>query len=122
MLGRTLVTKQTGPSGMQVNRVYIEDGADIARELYLAILVDRQTSRISFVVSTEGGMDIEEVAHSTPDKILTLSVDPATGYQAYHGRRIASGRVSATSSMSMPPSVEKRTRGLRDATSRRIAA
>jgi succinyl-CoA synthetase beta subunit len=89
MLGRTLVTKQTGPTGKQVNRVYIEDGAGIARELYLALLVDRQTSRISFVASTKGGMDIEEVAHSTPDKILTFSVDPATGYQPFHGRRIA---------------------------------
>ncbi|TNC73035.1 ADP-forming succinate--CoA ligase subunit beta [Rubellimicrobium roseum] len=89
MLGRTLVTIQTGEAGKQVNRVYIEDGADIARELYLAILVDRGTSRISFVCSTEGGMDIEEVAHSTPEKILTLTIDPATGYQPYHGRRIA---------------------------------
>ena len=89
MLGRTLVTNQTGPAGKTVNRVYIEDGAEIATELYLAILVDRQTSRISFVCSTEGGMDIEQVAHDTPDKILTFSVDPATGYQAFHGRRIA---------------------------------
>jgi succinyl-CoA synthetase beta subunit len=89
MLGRTLVTKQTGPSGKQVNRVYIEDGAGISRELYLALLVDRQTSRVSFVASTEGGMDIEEVAHATPEKILTFSVDPATGYQPFHGRRIA---------------------------------
>ncbi|MBP1805339.1 ADP-forming succinate--CoA ligase subunit beta [Rubellimicrobium aerolatum] len=89
MLGRTLVTIQTGESGKQVNRVYIEDGADIARELYLALLVDRSTSRISFVCSTEGGMDIEEVAHSTPEKILTLTIDPATGYQPFHGRRIA---------------------------------
>ena len=89
MLGRTLVTKQTGPAGKQVNRIYIEDGADIERELYLALLVDRQTSRISFVCSTEGGMDIEEVAHSTPEKILSFSVDPATGYQPFHGRRIA---------------------------------
>jgi succinyl-CoA synthetase beta subunit len=89
MLGRTLVTKQTGAPGKQVNRVYIEDGAGIARELYLALLVDRQTSRISFVASTEGGMDIEEVAHSTPEKILSFSVDPATGYQPFHGRRIA---------------------------------
>jgi len=89
MLGRTLVTKQTGPAGKQVNRVYIEDGADIAREFYLALLVDRQTSRVSFVASTEGGMDIEEVAEATPDKILSFSVDPATGYQGYHGRRIA---------------------------------
>ena len=89
MLGRTLVTKQTGPAGKQVNRVYIEDGAGIAREFYLALLVDRATSRISFVASTEGGMDIEEVAESTPEKILSFSVDPATGYQPFHGRRIA---------------------------------
>ena len=89
MLGRTLVTKQTGPAGKQVNRIYIEDGSGIERELYLALLVDRQTSRVSFVASTEGGMDIEEVAHSTPEKILSFSVDPATGYQPFHGRRIA---------------------------------
>ena len=89
MLGRTLVTHQTGPAGKQVNRIYIEDGSDIENELYLALLVDRQTSRISFVCSTEGGMDIEEVAASTPEKILSFSVDPATGYQAFHGRRIA---------------------------------
>jgi len=89
MLGRTLVTHQTGPAGKQVNRIYIEDGSDIERELYLALLVDRQTSRISFVCSTEGGMDIEEVAAHTPEKILSFSVDPATGYQPFHGRRIA---------------------------------
>ena len=89
MLGRTLVTHQTGPAGKQVNRVYIEDGSGIETELYLALLVDRQTSRISFVVSTEGGMDIEEVAASTPEKILSFSVDPATGYQPFHGRRVA---------------------------------
>jgi succinyl-CoA synthetase beta subunit len=89
MLGRTLVTHQTGPAGKQVNRIYIEDGSGIETELYLALLVDRQTSRISFVCSTEGGMDIEEVAASTPEKILSFSVDPATGYQAFHGRRIA---------------------------------
>ncbi len=89
MLGRTLVTHQTGPAGKQVNRIYIEAGSGIERELYLALLVDRQTSRISFVCSTEGGMDIEEVAAATPEKILSFSVDPATGYQAYHGRRIA---------------------------------
>ncbi len=89
MLGRTLVTKQTGPAGKQVNRIYIEDGSDIERELYLALLVDRGTSRISFVASTEGGMDIEEVAEKTPEKILSFSVDPATGYQPFHGRRIA---------------------------------
>lgn len=89
MLGRTLVTHQTGPAGKQVNRIYIEDGSGIERELYLALLVDRQTSRVSFVCSTEGGMDIEEVAAETPEKILSFSVDPGTGYQAYHGRRIA---------------------------------
>jgi succinyl-CoA synthetase beta subunit len=89
MLGRTLVTKQTGPAGKQVNRVYIEDGSGIDREMYLALLVDRQTSRVSFVASTEGGMDIEEVAEATPEKILSFSVDPATGYQPFHGRRIA---------------------------------
>jgi len=89
MLGKTLVTHQTGPAGKQVNRIYIEDGSDIERELYLALLVDRVTSRISFVCSTEGGMDIEEVAAATPEKILSFSVDPATGYQPFHGRRIA---------------------------------
>ena len=89
MLGRTLVTHQTGPAGKQVNRIYIEDGSDIEEELYLALLVDRQTSRISFVCSTEGGMDIEEVAAATPEKIVSFSVDPATGYQPFHGRRVA---------------------------------
>ena len=89
MLGRTLVTHQTGPAGKQVNRIYIEDGSDIERELYLAFLVDRVTSRISIVASTEGGMDIEEVAASTPEKILSFSIDPATGYMPYHGRRVA---------------------------------
>ena len=89
MLGRNLVTHQTGPAGKQVNRIYIEDGSGIKRELYLALLVDRQTSRVSFVCSTEGGMDIEKVAADTPEKILSFLVDPATGYQAYHGRRIA---------------------------------
>ncbi|MEO0370737.1 MAG: ADP-forming succinate--CoA ligase subunit beta [Pseudomonadota bacterium] len=89
MLGRTLVTKQTGDAGKQVNRIYIEDGSGIEKEMYLALLVDRGSSRISFVCSTEGGMDIEEVAASTPEKILSFSVDPATGYQAFHGRRIA---------------------------------
>jgi len=89
MLGRTLVTHQTGPAGKQVNRIYIEDGSGIQTELYLALLVDRQTSRVGFVCSTEGGMDIEEVAASTPEKILNFAVDPATGYQPFHGRRIA---------------------------------
>jgi succinyl-CoA synthetase beta subunit len=89
MLGRTLVTHQTGPAGKQVNRVYIEDGSGIETELYLALLVDRETSRVGFVCSTEGGMDIEEVAANTPEKIINFSVDPATGFQAFHGRRIA---------------------------------
>ncbi len=89
MLGRTLVTHQTGPAGKQVNRIYIEDGSGIETELYLALLVDRGSSRVSFVCSTEGGMDIEEVAAKTPEKILSFSVDPATGIQAFHGRRIA---------------------------------
>jgi succinyl-CoA synthetase beta subunit len=89
MLGRTLVTKQTGPIGKKVNRIYIEDGSGIEKEFYLAILVDRQSSRVSFVASTEGGMDIEEVAEATPEKILSFSIDPTTGYQGYHGRRIA---------------------------------
>ncbi|WP_112873756.1 ADP-forming succinate--CoA ligase subunit beta [Paracoccus endophyticus] len=89
MLGRTLVTHQTGPAGKQVNRIYIEDGSDIARELYLALLVDRSTSRVSFVASTEGGMDIEEVAHNTPEKIVSFSVDPASGLSDWHGRRVA---------------------------------
>ncbi|RYH04548.1 ADP-forming succinate--CoA ligase subunit beta [Salipiger sp. IMCC34102] len=89
MLGRTLVTHQTGPAGKQVNRIYIEDGSDIERELYLALLVDRATSSIGFVCSTEGGMDIEEVADKTPEKILNFTVDPASGYQPFHGRRVA---------------------------------
>ena len=89
MLGRTLVTHQTGPVGKQVNRVYIEDGSEITQELYLAILVDRQSSRVSFVCSTEGGMDIEAVAENSPEKILSFSIDPTTSFQPYHGRRIA---------------------------------
>jgi len=83
------VTHQTGPAGKHVGRIYIEDGSGIETELYLALLVDRGSSRISFVCSTEGGMDIEEVAAATPEKILSFSVDPVTGYQPYHGRRIA---------------------------------
>ncbi|MFN0113754.1 MAG: ADP-forming succinate--CoA ligase subunit beta [Paracoccaceae bacterium] len=89
MLGRTLVTVQTGPAGKVVNRIYIEDGSDIDRELYLALLIDRKMSRISFVASTEGGVSIEDVAHETPEKILTFDVDPATGLQPFHGRRVA---------------------------------
>ena len=89
MLGNTLVTVQTGPAGKQVNRLYIEDGSDIEKEFYLSALVDRETSRIAFVVSTEGGMDIEAVAHDTPEKIKTFSVDPATGIMPHHGRTVA---------------------------------
>jgi succinyl-CoA synthetase beta subunit len=90
MLGNTLVTIQTGDAGKQVNRLYVTDGADIAKEFYLALLVDRSTGRVAFVVSTEGGMDIEEVAHSTPEKIHTFDVDPATGFMPHHGRAVAS--------------------------------
>ncbi len=89
MLGATLVTAQTGPAGKQVNRLYIEDGANIDKEFYLSALVDRQTSRISFVISTEGGVNIEEVAHKTPEKIHSFSVDPATGIMPHHGRAAA---------------------------------
>jgi len=89
MLGMTLVTHQTGPEGKEVGRVYVEEGSDIARELYLSALVDRATSRISFIASTEGGMDIEEVAEKTPEKILTISVDPASGISGHHARQIA---------------------------------
>ena len=89
MLGMTLVTHQTGPEGKEVGRVYVEEASDIARELYLSALVDRATSRISFIASTEGGMDIEEVAEKTPEKILTISVDPASGISGHHGRQIA---------------------------------
>ena len=89
MLGNTLVTVQTGETGKQVNRLYIEDGAAIDKEFYLSILIDRATSRVSFVVSTEGGMDIETVAHDTPEKIVTFSVDPATGIMPHHGRHVA---------------------------------
>jgi succinyl-CoA synthetase beta subunit len=89
MLGNTLVTIQTGPEGKQVNRLYITDGADIKKEFYLALLVDRATSRIALVASTEGGMDIEEVAHNTPEKIHTITIDPATGLMPHHGRSVA---------------------------------
>ena len=89
MLGNTLVTLQTGEAGKQVNRLYIEDGSDIEKEFYLSLLVDRESSHVAFVVSTEGGMNIEEVAHDTPEKIRTFTVDPATGFMAHHGRAIA---------------------------------
>ena len=91
MLGKTLVTHQTGPVGRMVKRLYIEDGSSIERELYLSALVDRETSRIAFITSTEGGMDIEQVATDTPEKIHTLIIDPATGYMPFHGRKIAFG-------------------------------
>jgi len=89
MLGATLVTHQTGPHGKEVRRLYVEEGAAIEREFYLSALVDRATSRVAFVVSTEGGMDIEEVARTSPDKIVTFSVDPATGIMPHHGRNAA---------------------------------
>ncbi len=89
MLGATLVTAQTGPAGKQVNRLYIEEGSEIDKEFYLSALIDRETSRVSFVVSTEGGVNIEDVAHTTPEKIVTFSVDPATGVMSHHGRTVA---------------------------------
>jgi len=88
MLGNTLVTAQTGDAGKQVNRLYIEDGADIDRELYCSLLVDREHGRIAFVVSTEGGMDIEAVAHDTPEKIQTIVIDPETGVTEVDVQRI----------------------------------
>src|SRR5512142_2753815 len=89
MLGKTLVTIQTGPAGKQVQRLYITDGVDIAKEFYLALLVDRETGRIAVVASTEGGMEIEKVAHDTPEKIATITIDPATGLMPHHGREVA---------------------------------
>ncbi|WP_411288091.1 ADP-forming succinate--CoA ligase subunit beta [Phenylobacterium sp.] len=90
MLGRVLVTHQTGAKGKQVNRLYIEEGAQIAKEFYLSLLVDRDTSRISVVASTEGGMNIEDVAHETPEKIITFAIDPVTGVWPHHGLMLAS--------------------------------
>jgi len=89
LLGSTLVTHQTGPHGKQVNRLYIEEGSAIDKEFYLSMLIDRETSRIAIVVSTEGGMNIEDVAHNTPDKIVTISVDPVTGVWPHHARAAA---------------------------------
>jgi succinyl-CoA synthetase beta subunit len=89
MLGHTLITKQTGPAGRKVNRVYVEAGCDIARELYLSLLVDRQTSRITIVASTEGGMEIEDVAARDESKILRVAVDPASGASPFHARVLA---------------------------------
>jgi succinyl-CoA synthetase beta subunit len=89
MLGKTLVTVQTGPAGKEVQRLYITDGVDIDKEFYLALLVDRESSRVAIVASTEGGVEIEKVAHETPEKIHTLSIDPATGLMPHHGREVA---------------------------------
>jgi succinyl-CoA synthetase beta subunit len=89
MLGKTLVTVQTGPAGRTVKRLLIEEGCEIARELYLSCLIDRSASRLAFIASTEGGMDIEQVAHETPEKIVRLSIDPASGYAPFHGRKVA---------------------------------
>ena len=89
MLGNTLVTIQTGDEGKQVNRLYVTDGVDIEKEFYLSILVDRASGRVALVVSTEGGMDIEDVAHNTPEKIKTITIDPAQGFMPHHGRTIA---------------------------------
>ncbi|MCW9033244.1 MAG: ADP-forming succinate--CoA ligase subunit beta [Rhodospirillales bacterium] len=91
MLGQVLVTKQTGDDGKEVKRIYIEEGCDIARELYLSLLVDRASSHITIMASTEGGMDIEDVAHNTPEKILLIDIDPATGIMPFHTRKIAFG-------------------------------
>ncbi|HKX11204.1 MAG TPA: ADP-forming succinate--CoA ligase subunit beta [Stellaceae bacterium] len=91
MLGHVLVTKQTGAVGREVKRVYIEEGCDIKRELYLGLLLDRRTSRVTMMASTEGGMEIEEVAAKHPEKILKVAIDPATGMQAFHARELAFG-------------------------------
>jgi succinyl-CoA synthetase beta subunit len=91
MLGNTLVTIQTGDAGKQVNRLYVTDGVDIGAEYYLSILVDRATGRIAMIASTEGGMNIEDVAHDTPEKIVTITIDPAEGFQPHHGRAVAFG-------------------------------
>ncbi len=89
MLGHVLVTKQTGPKGREVKRIYVEEGCDIKRELYLGMLIDRKTSRITVMASTEGGMEIEEVAHNHPEKIIRIAIDPVTGMQGFHAREIA---------------------------------
>jgi succinyl-CoA synthetase beta subunit len=89
MIGKTLITKQTGPAGKTVNRVYVEAGCDIKRELYLSVLIDRATARVTIMASTEGGMEIEEVAEHHPEKILRVAVDPASGISPFHGRRLA---------------------------------
>src|ERR687883_773055 len=91
MLGHVLVTKQTGADGREVRRVYVEEGCDIKRELYLGMLIDRATSRVTVMASTEGGMEIEEVAAQHPEKILKIDIDPATGMQGFHARQVAFG-------------------------------
>jgi succinyl-CoA synthetase beta subunit len=91
MLGATLVTHQTGPDGKEVKRIYIEDGCDIDRELYLSLLIDRSTARVTIIACQEGGMDIEEVAAKTPEKIITIAIDPATGMKTFHAREVAFG-------------------------------
>lgn len=91
MLGKTLVTKQTGPEGKEVQRLYVEDGCDIAQEMYLSVLLDRATSRVMIMASSEGGMDIEEVAEEHPEKIIKVSVDPASGISGFHARKVAFG-------------------------------
>ena len=89
MLGQVLVTKQTGPEGKEVQRLYVTDGVDINKEYYCSVLLDRATSRVTFIVSTEGGMDIEEVAHNTPEKIVKVAIDPASGFSGFHARKMA---------------------------------
>jgi succinyl-CoA synthetase beta subunit len=91
MIGQTLITKQTGPAGKVVSRVYVEAGCDIKRELYLSLLIDRATSRVTIMASTEGGMEIEEVAEHQPEKIMRVAVDPAAGISGFHGRKLAFG-------------------------------
>src|SRR5579875_2368432 len=91
MLGHVLVTKQTGAKGREVKRIYVEEGCDIKRELYLGMLIDRRTSRVTVMASTEGGMEIEEVAAKHPEKILKVAIDPATGMRAFHARKLAYG-------------------------------
>ena len=91
ILGSTLVTHQTGPKGKEVHRLYIEEGSAIDKEFYLSMLVDRETSRVAIVASTEGGVNIEEVAHDTPEKIITVTVDPATDICPHHVRRVSQG-------------------------------
>src|SRR5210317_689571 len=91
MIGMNLVTHQTGPAGKEVNQVYIEDGCAIANELYVSIVVDRESSRVAIIASSEGGMDIEEVAAEAPEKIITVTIDPASGLSGFHCRKVAFG-------------------------------